>query len=336
MNYTGIIQPLKTLVITSPADGTVIDMPFQYGEIVNQGQLLFMVSSSKFMADYKTNLMAYVKAKNEYNNAQSQLTEAKFLHQNKLISDDDFKMKKSNYYATRLALLQCKDTLESILNQLDIKDINLYQLTIADSDKITKALQSSSDSLRILAPVGGMILSPSKGEEENKKINKGDVVKQGDVLAIIGDMRGFSVRIKVNELTVNQLKAGQQVKVSGIAFANQPLSGVIKEIDRQGEVSGGGMPTFSVLVMVPKLTTQQQQIIHVGMSANVEINIDEASKITVPFKAILEKNGEMFVKLYDDKTHKIREAQVSTGKTTTDQVAILAGLNVGDKIVLAN
>lgn len=334
--YSGIIQPLKTMVITSPADGTIIDMPFQYGKIVEAGQLLFMISSSKFLSDYKSGLMAYVKAKNEYNNAQTQLSESKFLHNNKLISDDDYKMKKSNYYASRLALLQSKDTLDNLLNQLDIKNINLYQLTIADIDKITTALKSSSDSLRVLATVSGMILSPSKGEEENKKILKGDVVKQGDVLAIIGDMQGLTVKIKVNELTVNQLKIGQSVKVTGIAFPEEVLEGEIKMIDHQGEVAAGGMPTFAVEVMVPKLTSKQQQEIHVGMSAKVEINPAAQSIISVPINVVQEKNGEVFVNVYDDQTKKINPVKIKAGKTTQQSVAVLAGLKVGDKIVIPN
>ena len=64
--YSGSIQPLKTLVVPSPAEGVVIEMPFQYGEAVKAGQLLFMLSSSKFLADYKTALMQYVKAKNDF------------------------------------------------------------------------------------------------------------------------------------------------------------------------------------------------------------------------------------------------------------------------------
>src|SRR5579872_3495114 len=99
--YAGTIQPLSTLVIPSPVDGIVMDMSFQYGEMVKKGQLLFQISSAKFMGDYKTALMQYIKAKSDFNTAQSQLSEADFLHKNQLISDDDFKMKESNFYAAR-------------------------------------------------------------------------------------------------------------------------------------------------------------------------------------------------------------------------------------------
>lgn len=336
--YSGIIQPLRTVVITSPTDGTIVEMPFQYGEEVKNNQLLFMLSSAKFVTEYKTALMQYIKTKNDFNTAQSQLTESEFLHKNQLISDDDFKMKQSNYYAAQLALLQARDGLEILLQQLDVKGVDLYKLTIADIDKINQAmhLQMSAENLRIVSPATGIILSASKNEEENKKISKGDVVKQGDVLAVIGDMNGVSVRIKVNELTVNQLKVGQPVKITGLAFPNDVLAGKIKRVDRQGEASNGGLPTFSAEVQAIHLTKAQQDIIHVGMSAKVEIDINEPAEILVPIAAVRENNGQSFVRVVDENKKTSHEVLVKTGKTTVDSVVILSGLKTGDKILAAN
>ncbi len=335
--YSGTIQPLKTIVITTPADGVVIDMPKQYGETVNAGQLVYIISSAKFLSDYKQALMQYIKAKSEFNNTETQLKEAEFLHKNQLISDDDYKSKQANFYASQLGLLQAKDSLEILLKQLAVKDVNLYKLSIADIDKITQALhlQKDSENIRIVSPINGVLLSSGKNEEETKKILNGDAVKQGDVLAVIGDMSGISVKIKVNELTVNQLKEKQKVKITGIAFPDEILNGEIKRIDRQGDMSGGGgLPTFSVEVIVPTVTAAQLKKIHVGMSAQVEINFSEEPSINIPINAVKEKSGRVFVQVYDEHKKILQEQEVKTGKTTTDSVAILSGLKKGDQIVV--
>jgi multidrug efflux pump subunit AcrA (membrane-fusion protein) len=336
--YAGTIQPLKTVVVPSPADGVIVDMPFQYGEPVKAGQLLYMLSSTKFLSDYKTALLQYVKAKSEFNNSESLMKEGEFLHKNQLISDDDFKMKQTNYYAAQLAFVQAKDSLESLIHQLDMKDVNLYKLTIADIDKITKAMhmQMSSEHLRVIAPSAGIILSPSKNEEEIKKLIKGDQIKQGDVLAVIGDMSGIAVRIKVNELTVNQLKVGQKVKITGIAFPEDILQGQIKRVDRQGEIANGGLPMFLVEVMVPKLTEKQQHDIHAGMSAKIEISVDESAQVMIPIMAIKEKSGQTFVSVFDEQKKTTNDVLVKAGKTTIDSVAILSGVKPGDRIVVPN
>lgn len=334
--YSGIIQPLHTMVIPSPADGIVVEMPHQYGEPVKMGELLFRLSSAKFLTDYKSALTAYIKAKSDFNNGQTQLSEAQFLHKNQLISDDEFKLKQSSYYAAQLTLLQAKDALELFLSQLDIKDINLYKLNIADIEKITQAmhLKMDSDSLKISSPVDGVILAMTKGEEDNKKIGKGDAIKQGDVLAVIGDMSGLSVRIKVNELVINQLKVGQRVQVTGIAFPEEVLQGEITRVDRQGDGVNSGLPTFAVEVAVKHLSDAQQQRIHPGMSAKVEINLQEAPQISIPINAITEKNGESFVNVYDPASRHTRLIGIRTGKTSEQSVSVLSGLSLGDKIVL--
>jgi multidrug efflux pump subunit AcrA (membrane-fusion protein) len=334
--YSGTIQPLRSIVIPSPVDGVVIDMPLQYGEVIEPGKLLFMLSSAKFLTDYKSALLAYIKAKSDFDTAKVQLGENEFLHKNLLISDDDYKAKQANYYSSRLVLLQAKDTLEILLQQMDIKDVDLYKLTIADIDKIDQAmhLQKKSENLRILSPASGVLLGPTKSDDDSKKIAKGDTVKQGDVLAVIGDMSGVSVKIKVNELTVNQLHTGQKVIVTGIAFPDQVLEGNISRVDRQAESAGSGIPSFVAEVSVPSLTKEQQEAIHVGMSAKVEIKLNDDARIMAPIAAIIEKRGTSFVKRYDPATGKISEVLVHTGKSTPDAVAILSGLKAGDKIVV--
>jgi multidrug efflux pump subunit AcrA (membrane-fusion protein) len=334
--YTGTIRPLKTIVVPSPADGVIIDMPHQYGEQIKKDELLFVMSSTKFLTDYKTALMQYIKTKSDLNNSSSQLTEAKFLHKNQLISNDEFKMKQSNFYTAQLAYLQAKDVLLNLLHQLNIKNIDLNKLTITDIDKVMQALRlpTHSENLPILSPAMGVILSADKNEGENKKTATGDVVKQGDVLAVIGNMSGLKVRIKVNEINVNQLRAGQKVKVTGIAFSDHVLNGRIEQIDRQGDPSTNGLPTFLVEVVVPKLLLEELEYIHVGMSAKVEINIEETPQITIPLSAISEQNGASYVKIFDKQTGKTKDVRVKPGKTTIDKVASLSGLKEGECIVV--
>lgn len=337
--YSGIIQPLKTVVITSPTDGVIQDMLFHFGDKVDSGKLLFTISSEKFQTDYKNALMQYIKAKNEFNTGQSQLKQSAFLHKNQLISDDEFKSKQSGFYNAQLALLQAKETLNSMLKQLTVQGLNIDELKIENIEKITEALSSQGDSqkLRVVAKTSGVALLPTKsdGEGETKKIGKGDQVKQGDVLAVIGDTSGLTIRVSVNEFNINQLKAGQKVKVTGAAFSDFVLQGEIAGIDRQAQTNSGGVPMFPIEIIVPKLSPEAQKVIHIGMSSKVEINIEGDSEITVPITAVIEKNGQAFVKAKDPKTGKIYEVSVKTKQTTPDSVVIESSLKAGDQIVAA-
>ena len=88
--YAGTVQPLKAVVVTTPAEGVIDDMTFHYGDVVKAQQPLFVIASDKFQADYKNALMLYVKAKTDFTNNESLFKEAEFLHKNELISDDDY------------------------------------------------------------------------------------------------------------------------------------------------------------------------------------------------------------------------------------------------------
>lgn len=337
--YSGTVQPLKAVVVTSPAEGVIEDMAFHYGDTVKPQQLLFTISSNKFESDYKSALMQYIKAKTDFENASTQLREGEFLHKNLLISDDDFKAKQTNFYNAQLMLLQARDTLATLLKQLDMPGLNLYALTIADIDKITQALhiQSDSQKIRITSPAAGVILLPTKndsGDNGVKKISRGEQVKQGDVLAMIGDVSGLTIHINVNEFNINQIHIGQTVKVTGAAFPDFVLEGEIAGLDRQGQPSQGGMPIFPVEVIVPTLTPQQQAVIHMGMNAKVEIAIEGTPEVTVPIAAVFEKSGVPYVRVQNEKNGKIQEIAVKTGQTTLDSVVIKANLKTGDKVVV--
>lgn len=338
--FTGIIQPLKTIVVTSPSDGVIDGVSFHYGDAVNVNQLLFTITSGKFQSDYKSALVTYIKAKTDYSNAESQMKESEFLHNNQLISNDDYKTKKTNFYNARLALLQAKDALSTLTKQSDVKKTNPYDLSIEDADKITQILQAQNDlqTLRVTAPAAGVVLLPMKNDSDNdsKKINKGEQVKQGDLLALIGDLSGLTIHVNVNEFNINQIHPGQKVKITGAAFPEIVLDGEISGVDRQGQASQGGVPMFPVEVKVSDLTEEQRRVIHVGMSAKVEIDMEEKTEITVPISAVKEKNGATYVRVKDEKTGNVQERLVRTGKTTENSVIIASNLKAGERIVLVD
>ncbi|EKD72334.1 MAG: hypothetical protein ACD_45C00701G0005 [uncultured bacterium] len=337
--YSGIVEPLKTVVVTTPSDGVIADMMFHYGDVVKEGQLLFSITSEKFQTDYKNALMQYIKAKTDFVNSQSQMKESEFLHVNQLISDDDFKAKKTNYYNAQLVMIQARDALSGMLKQLDMRGMNIYELKIEDIDKISKALhaQENMQHLHVIAPTHGVVLLPNKGDGvdgELKKVMQGDQVKQGDVLAVMGEVSGLTIRINVSEFNINQLKVGQKVQVTGAAFPDFILQGNIAALDRQGHPSQGGLPTFPVEVIVPHLSGEEQNAIHMGMSAKVAIETGGVAKMTVPIQAVFQQAGHTYVKVQDKKTGEVRNIAVTTGQTTLDSVVIESHLSAGDILVV--
>ncbi|HSW93811.1 MAG TPA: HlyD family efflux transporter periplasmic adaptor subunit [Gammaproteobacteria bacterium] len=338
--YSSIIEPINTVPVTSPADGIIHSIAFHFGDAVKKGQPLFLISSDKFQADYKTALMQYIKAKTDYAVDQNQLRESEFLHKNHLISDDDYQAKKTGFYNARLSMVQAKEALDHLQEQMDIHPSGFDDLKIEDIDKITRVLHAENQlrDIRVLSDAEGVILLPNKeeGSNELKKIHKGDAVRQGDVIAVIGDPGGLMLHLDVDEMSVNQLYPGQPVRVTGTAFPDDMLSGKITAINRQGESMQGGLPLFAVEVVVPTLSLEERHRIHIGMTAKVAILMDRSTKVTVPIKAIVERDGKTWASLKDEKTGTVHPVLVKTGETTLDSVVIESGLTSGDKIVFSD
>lgn len=334
--YSGIIEPVKSRMVTSPVDGVIDDIHFHYGDNIKKDQVLFTLSSEKFKTDYKNALMQYLKAKNEYTNAHDQLKASQFLHKNQLISDDDFKSRESSYYNAQLTLVQAQDGLMTLLKQLAVPGIRVDQLTIEHIDQVTQLLNAQGDkqAVHVNAPVSGVALFSMKNasSDDLKKLTKGDQVKQGDILTIVGDTSGFLIHVAVSEFHINHLHLGQQVKITGPAFAETILVGNIVALDHQGQSSNGSVPVFPVDIVVPGLTSAQQSMIHIGMSAKVEIDIDQRPQLSVPLSAIIEEQGQAYLQVQEKKTKQFKKVAVKTGETTMNSVVIESNLQAGDVI----
>ncbi|MDX1900492.1 MAG: HlyD family efflux transporter periplasmic adaptor subunit [Gammaproteobacteria bacterium] len=338
--YSGTIEPLKTTIITCPADAVIEKKYFHYGDIVKRNQLLFTLSSQKLLKDYRDSLMQYIKSKTEFVNAETSMKQTEYLHQKQLVSDDEFNSKQNAFWQARLSLVQAKATLDSISQQLSHQDISMTDLTIKDINPIISALHTDAGTLKleVRANTDGIVLQPydDNGNASNaKKLARGTQVKQGDVLALMGNTDKILVRIYVNEFSINQLKLNQPVTLTGDAFSGMTLHGIISGMDHQGErADNGGLPTFPVEVTVSQLTPAEQAIIHIGMRAKVEIEIHDAPGVTVPIAAIQQNRAGNWLTVRDTKTGKTHDVKIQAGQTTQDDVVITAGIRPGDQIVV--
>lgn len=336
--FSGTISPIDKTNVVSPVEGIVEDIFFQYGHPVKKSDVLADVVSEKMESDFHSAISDYLKASDDYTNKKRKYDGSQELHRLEFISDNEFFTDKTaleeSYFSMQQSRVRLRNTLKKIDINEDIEKLNLRDPKIAD-----KLLLTSQNRIRILAPTAGVALYPEKAGEDASKdaIYKGSEVKQGQAMLSIGDLSGLSVRIEVNEVDVNQIKPQQKVTITGPAFPGIVLHGEVSSIDAQAKSSNSSaIPTFPVTISVNQLTSEQRDIIHVGMSAKVEILLEEPDVILVPIKAVQRKGNKSLVNKKDAQSEHILETPVKTGKTTLDSIIILQGLQPGDIIVYDN
>lgn len=336
--FSGLIAPLQVYSINSTIDGFVAKKYFEYGEIIKKGTPVLVLTSTQLTQDYQAALNDYLKAKKDYVNNQTELRGIDYLKQQGIISANEYLNSKSTAYDLQLAFGQATRKLQAILDKTaNPIATNVFNLNIENIQEVNKALSQTVNTLKILSPGTGVALLPDKSGDGNAPapLALGSQVKTGDPVLTIGDMTGITIVIKVNELHINDLKLGESASITGDAFPNITLKGKIAHIAEQGTSTGDSSsnPTFPVKIIVPALTKEQSDIIHVGMSAKVAITFTQPT-IKIPIQAVFNKNGSTMVKVLDPKTNKPVEVSVVTGPTTIDSVEIGQGLKPGDKVVL--
>ena len=335
--YSGNLLPEDQVSVISPNDGVVVMQKFNYGQIVQAGQPLFVIDSSKQAQDFQQALSEYLKAKETLNNTQANWKNTQSLYTKGLVSRNEFTQAKSDYYVNELSFIQAQQQLQQAVRFYHT-DKNIFALSIEDIHGISEELKATDalKNITINAPASGVALFPastsnSSSDTGQQKVSLGSEVKQSQLLLTIGHPDGLSIKVQANQTDINQLHTGLPAIVTSIAFPNITLQGYISSMDMQATTDSNNMPVFNMVIVIPKLDEAAKKVVKIGMSAKVEIDITSSAQMTIPISAVSQVNGHSVVtKIVDGK--KITQS-IETGQTTSDSVVVTKGLKSGDEIV---
>ena len=362
--FNGTIAPADIYPVTSLVDGTIDKKFFSYGQQVKANQPLFHINSPKVLEDYRNAKVNYLKAvqadqemqnwqnssdvinarraldsaKTNLQSSQRQLVESTQLSKLGYISSDEFYSAQNQYQSSLTSYEQAQDSLNEALKKGQGIYVEIEKLSMQQANSALQELQRQLDSLTVKAPQTGIALFPEKSSDSSgnstvTELNVGSTVKPGDNLVTIGNLQSITVAVKVNEVNVNQIKTGQDVTITGVAFPDINLTGKVSSVDAQASSEANELPAFAVHMLVPGLTIEQRGTIRVGMSATVALNLGGPVVIMVPINAVKPGANGTVVKLVG-KFGKITEVPVVTGATSEDSVEIKSGLKPGDKIAV--
>src|SRR5262245_12012699 len=168
------------------------------------------------------------------------------------------------------------------------------------------------------SPIDGIVV------ERNATIGA-TVGPDASVFKII-DISRVWIDANVFEKDLPRVRNGQPVKVTVTAFPGTTFSGKVILINSVVDPD-------SRTVKVRTEVSNPDGRLKPDMFANVEIITDvERTAISVPQSAVLEDNGKSVVFVADGQSYKQRQVQL--GIKSGDRVAIVDGLNSGDRVVV--
>lgn len=335
LHFTGTIQPLRESTLTCPMDAVVESMSFHYGQLVKKGDVVITLNSNELQKQYNDTLTDYLKAKDSYSIAKAKFVGTQELRSAGLLSKNNFLSEKSGVDTARVTLMQATRKLTDLVEQIDEDHTqNLSKLSLADFEKVRTLLTLNHNVIHLKAPSDGVMLYPPKSlEDKSARVSVGASVKTGQVIALIGDLKGVSVEIDVPEIDIDKIRPGMSATINGIAFGKHRLKGKLVAVNAQASNSShGGLPSFTAVVEVDSLTAKQQPWIKVGMSASIELNVDSDNQLLIPIAAVTREQGKSIVHLQLSKG-KIEKRIITTGPAQADSVVIETGLKAGDVVV---
>ncbi|MBF0102990.1 MAG: HlyD family efflux transporter periplasmic adaptor subunit [Desulfobacterales bacterium] len=367
ITLTGKFEPLNTFYIISPFSGIVLEKMFSYGEKVKKGAVLLKLDASEIEVQLRDAKANFIKTKQEYekilhwqdsievaqakrqlNRAKGNLEtikkkfyETKALYAKGIVQRNEYEEIVARVKETEMGINEAQESLEKTIHQGNTDNLEVVRFAMMNAKIKIEELEKKRKSNIIYSPAEGIaIIPPSLSNMQDMKNNAmievGVMVQAGQTLLSIGNLDGFTVRTKVDEVDISKVNPGQTARVTVDAFPNIIMQGMISGISTQaGSAQSYGGSNFDMIVSVPTITTEQKMKIRIGMTARVEVLTYENPKaLLVPLKSILLSQGKRTVMLKNKQDGNFSAIDVETGLTNLTSVEILSGLKEGDEILL--
>jgi RND family efflux transporter MFP subunit len=299
----GTIKAVNGFVLAARIAGTVAEMRVKEGDRVRKGQLLAVLS-----ADEATAGAAAAEAGVE--EGSRALAEAK---SRKKLADATFQ----RYQKLFAEQAVTRQELES--RQME-QEVATQGVLRAES----RLLQARENS-RVASAMSGYakLVSPTDGVVTVKSADRGDTVFPGTPVLSIEDDSGYRLEIQVPESLKEMVNAGQSVKV--ILEGRQPELGRIVEMS---PVINPSSRSFTVKVAVAGKGLRS------GAYGRALFPLGSVQGILLPRSALLERGTLSYVWVIDG-GNVARMRLVKPGKIYAERVAILSGIESGERVAIS-
>ncbi|MFA5535694.1 MAG: HlyD family efflux transporter periplasmic adaptor subunit [Bacillota bacterium] len=196
-------------------------------------------------------------------------------------------------------------------------------LSIAEKQNAIAKFRSQLEELE----EGNTLYSPIKGTVLKVAVAEEDVVDRATVLVTVADLANMEVKIAVDELDINKIKAGQEVEVTSEVYPTEKFRGIVSKMALEG-AGQSGVTTYEVTIAL-----DDRKSLMAGMSVDIEISAESREDVlVVPIEALKKVEGK-YTATVKDVTGNKSDVDVTLGLVTKNMVEITAGLNEGDIIV---
>ena len=323
---TGKIEPRNEVNIKPQISGIISDLYKEAGDYVNAGDVIAKVKVVPEMGSLSSAEARVRLADINLQQAQVDYNREENLHNQKLVSDDEFDKSKQ-------ALKQAQEERKAAIDALQVV-----------RDGVSQSNAKASSTL-IRSTISGVILDiPVK--VGNSVINS-NTFNDGTTIATVANMQDLIFRGNIDETEVGQLNIGVPMRITIGALQDMSLDAALEYIAPKATQSNGAnqFEIKAAIHLNPQSEKDSDKTIHqaysgtntirAGFSANAEIVLAEAKQVlTLPESAIEFVGDSTFVNIVKgtDKEKQYERRAVDTGLSDGVNIEIKKGINDKDKV----
>jgi multidrug efflux system membrane fusion protein len=297
----GTVTPLANVTLRAQISGLLMQVNFQEGQMVKQGDVLAVI-------DPRPYAVALEQAQGQLLQAQAQLAEAQA----------DF---------SRYVTLSGQDSISK-------QQVDAQRALVAQDEGLVKTDQAAVDNANLNLTYCH-VAAPVTGRVGLRQVDPGNYVTPGDAsgLVVLAQVQPISVIFTLPEDNIPQITARMRsgAEIPVLAFdrtqTNQLASGTLSTIDNEVDTTTG---TVKLRAIFPNADGSlfANQFVNVRML----LDVDQGATV-IPTSAVeLGQQGSFVYVVGSDNT--VAAQSVTLGPTEGERVAVLSGLNLGDRVVV--
>ena len=298
-SYDGVVEAVRQTHLAAQVSGAVIALDVKVGDKVKGGQVLMRLDARA--AEQST---AASQAQAQALRAQMDLAKKEFERQAAL---------HKNGFISQAALQQYEMQFKASTAQL--------QAQLAQTD----AARTQSGFYVLRAPYAGII--------SEVPVALGDMAAPGRALVSIYDPSALRVSVAVPQTAKLTAMASFQVELEPPTAIGKTQMVKPTNVQVLPTVDAASHSQTIRLEMPQKLDIRPGTFARVWVNRSSAANISVADRIEVPTNAIVRRAELTGLYVLDSKNHALLR-QVRLGSTHGDQVEVLTGLNVGERVLL--
>jgi membrane fusion protein, multidrug efflux system len=293
---TGTLEPRDWTEVKAQITGQIQEVGVRSGESVQRGQLLARLDAREFRSRLADKRAALAGAEAQLELARKKRESTRAMHERELVSEIDLESAESNFRVSR-------SNVESLRAQVE---------------QATKALEDTE------------IRSPLDGVVAERQAQPGAAVTPASELFTVMDLATLELTALVPASDIPAVRIGQEVEFRVEGFAERSFTGTVERINPATEP---GSRSIAIYVSVANSAGELRG----GMFAQGSLLVAEsAAAKVIPAGAVHEESGSAFVFRIAGDAVERRNVEVQTRDEATGTVAIGAGLETGDRVVVGN